>query len=53
MMDKEVTRKQFLLSILSIGALIVASRIPNVLKKKESKASYGNNAYGGTNEKSA
>jgi hypothetical protein len=53
MMDKKVTRKEFLLSILSITALFAVSKIPNVITKKlslsKSKESntYGNYSYGG------
>ena len=52
-MDKKVTRKEFLLSILSITALFAVSKIPNVITKKlslsKSKESntYGNYSYGG------
>lgn len=51
-MDKKVTRKQFILSALSITALFVASKIPSMVKnnftpKKEGN-NYGNYAYGGS-----
>ena len=50
MMDKKVTRKEFLLSALSITALFVASKVPTMVKslvpKKEGNT-YGNYAYGG------
>ena len=51
-MNKKVTRKEFLLSILSITALFVASKVPSMVKsltsKKESN-NYGNYSYGGKN----
>lgn len=55
MMDKKVTRKDFLLSVLSITALFVASKVPQVIKKGitiREKNSYGNYSYGG-NKKNA
>ena len=54
-MDKKVTRKEFLLSILSITALFAVSKIPNVITKKLSLSkskegnTYGNYSYGGKN----
>jgi len=49
-MDKKVTRKEFLLSALSIIAIFVAGKVPSVVKtlavKKENNT-YGNNSYGG------
>lgn len=52
-MDKKVTRKQFLLSALSITAIFVASKLPSIVKdlvpKKEGN-SYGNYSYGGNNK---
>ena len=54
-MNKKVTRKEFLLSVLSITALFVVSKIPNIISKKLSllKAkennTYGNYSYGGKN----
>ena len=54
-MDKKVTRKQFLLSILSITALFAVSKIPSVIGKKLSLPKsqednvYGNYSYGGKN----
>jgi len=53
MMNKKVTRKQFLLSALSITALFVASKVPSLVKdiapKKEGD-NYGNYSYGGGNK---
>ena len=55
-MDKKVTRKQFLLSILSITALFAVSKIPSVISKKLSLSkskegnTYGNYSYGGKND---
>lgn len=49
-MDKKVTRKEFLLSALSIAALFVASKAPSIVKNLSSKKEgniYGNYAYGG------
>ena len=54
-MDKKVTRKEFLLSVLSITALFAVSKIPNVISKKLSLLktkednTYGNYSYGGKN----
>lgn len=50
-MDKKVTRKQFLLSALSITALFVASKVPSLIKNltpKKEGDSYGNYSYGGS-----
>lgn len=51
-MQKKITRKQFLLSIFSASALIVAGNIPNIVKSittaKKSGNSYGNYSYGGS-----
>lgn len=49
-MDKKVTRKQFLLSALSITALFVASKVPFAVKSlavKKGGNVYGNYSYGG------
>lgn len=52
--DKKLTRKQFLLSGLSIVAIFFASKVPLVAKnfiiKKEGNT-YGNYSYGGNNNK--
>ena len=47
-MDKKVTRKEFLVSILSVFALLVLSKVPGILTKKLplSKSNAKNNAYG-------
>ena len=49
-MDKKITRKQFILSALSVTALFVASKVPTIVKdltpKKEGN-NYGNYSYGG------
>ena len=57
MLDKKVTRKEFLLGALSITALFVASKVPSVvknqftpftkLKNDNSNNIYGNSSYGG------
>ncbi len=53
MMDKKVTRKQFLLSVLSISAIFAVSKIPKAITKKLSLSqtkdnnAYGNYSYGG------
>ena len=52
-MDKKVTRKEFLLSALSVVALVAASKVPAVVRKtitpdKREGNGYGNSAYGGT-----
>lgn len=50
-MQKKLTRKQFLFSILSVGVLVVVGKVPNVMKiitaNKKSGNSYGNYSYGG------
>lgn len=48
-MNKKLTRKEFILSILSVGALVFASKVPNIVKNINSKKSntYGNYSYGG------
>lgn len=51
MLEKELTRKEFLLSILSIGALFALSKIPTGLTNKLSSEKGNNNftksnAYG-------
>lgn len=56
MMNKKVTRKEFLLSVLSITALLAISKVPNMVKKsvivKRGDNNYGNYSYGG-NKKNA
>lgn len=52
MLDKKVTRKQFLLSIASAAAILVAGKIPEAAKKiaraeRDEHNAYGNHAYGG------
>jgi len=51
MMDKKLTRKQFLLSALSVAALFAVNKVPAMVKnltpKKEGN-SYGNYSYGGS-----
>lgn len=53
MLDKKVTRKDFLLTALSITAVFIGGKIPTDIKnkfsllKKESNNSYGNSSYGG------
>ena len=53
-LDKKVTRKQFLLSALSVAGLFMASKLPSEVKgfmPKESESresnAYGNSPYGG------
>jgi hypothetical protein len=53
MMNKKVTRKEFLLSALSIAGVVMLSKVPTILKKSTvatQKSSYGNSAYGGSNK---
>lgn len=48
--NKKITRKEFLLSALSITALFFVSKVPNEIKKtafKKENNSYGNCTYGG------
>lgn len=45
MLDKKVTRKEFLLGALSITALFVASKVPSVVKNQFSQPK-GNNTFG-------
>lgn len=52
MLDKKVTRKEFLLSALSIGAIFAMGKVPGFLTKKFSSSQaekdvYGNSSYGG------
>jgi hypothetical protein len=52
-MQKKLTRKQFLLSVLSVATLVVANKVPNIIKttlptNKKSGNSYGNYSYGGS-----
>lgn len=55
MLDKEITRKQFLLSIGSIVGVLALSGVPKMLTNKLSKSEkstdhsngYGNQTYGG------
>ena len=53
MLNKKVTRKEFLLSGLSVVALLAVSKIPSAITKKLSLAkpkesnTYGNYYYGG------
>lgn len=50
MMNKKITRKEFLFSILSITTLLFVGKIPSIVKsistKKEGNV-YGNYSYGG------
>ncbi len=52
--DKKLTRKEFIFSILSIGAVIFASKVPEIVKNLNSKNkkgnTYGNYSYGGVNK---
>jgi hypothetical protein len=49
--DKKITRKEFIFSALSIGAVIFASKVPEIVKtfnsNKKKSNSYGNYSYGG------
>lgn len=51
-MQKKLTRKQFLFTVLSFSALLVASKVPNIIKTtitpKKNGNSYGNYSYGGS-----
>lgn len=51
MLEKKVTRKEFLLSALSVVGLLVVSKVPSIVKKtartEGSPNKYGNQAYGG------
>lgn len=49
MLEKKVTRKEFLLSVLSVVGLLVVNKLPSVVKKTATGTtnSYGNQAYGG------
>lgn len=50
MLDKKITRKQFLLTALSVAGLFVASKVPNMVKEltpKKEGNNYGNYSYGG------
>lgn len=56
MLDKQVTRKQFLLSIGSVVGVLALSGVPKIFNNKSSNSSkkstensnsYGNQTYGG------
>lgn len=51
-MQKKITRKQFILSILSVGAFFATSNVSSLVKTiavtKKSANSYGNYSYGGS-----
>jgi hypothetical protein len=50
MLEKKVTRKEFLLSALSVVGLLLVSKLPSAVKKTATGStnnSYGNQAYGG------
>ena len=51
MLEKKVTRKEFLLSVLSVVGLLVVSKVPSVVKKTAASSAatnkYGNQTYGG------
>jgi len=53
-LDKKVTRKQFLLSALSVAGLFMASKLPSEVKgfmpkknEEQEGNTYGNSPYGG------
>jgi|GEM_PF-3684104 len=50
-MNKKITRKEFLLSALSVTAVFLSSKIPSVgnqnIFKKKNNNTYGNYSYGG------
>lgn len=58
LMEKKVTRKEFLLSTLSVVGLLAVSKAPSLVKNtlsqfnkpKNLANSYGNNSYGGENK---
>ena len=56
MLDKKLTRKQFLLSIASIAGLFVMSKVPSIIKNSKSLTSsnkdntYGKYSYGGSKQ---
>lgn len=51
-MQQKITRKQFLLSIISAAAVVVVGNAPNMIKKiatgRKSGNVYGNYSYGGS-----
>lgn len=54
-MEQKITRKDFLLSLLSIAGLVMASKIPkmaqnsfSLLNKETNLNTYSNSSYGGT-----
>ncbi|MCX6754623.1 MAG: hypothetical protein NTU81_02230 [Candidatus Nomurabacteria bacterium] len=57
MMDKKITRKDFILSVLSVTALLVASKVPKIINNNKVAKTKGNNTYGnysyGGNSKNA
>jgi hypothetical protein len=60
MLNKQITRKQFLLSTLSVVGLVALSKVPAFLKTTPKESSqdtassatngYGNSAYGGSSK---
>jgi hypothetical protein len=60
MLDKKLTRKEFLISILSIGAIFALSKIPKEITNKiplsklnKSNIAYGEHFYGHNSKKIA
>lgn len=49
-MDKQVTRKQFLVGALSLVGVVLLSKLPKVVQSSAQKkeVGYGNQAYGGS-----
>lgn len=52
MLEKKITRKDFLLTALSVTAIFIGSKIPTGFKNefslpKKVKNAYGNSSYGG------
>jgi len=52
MKQEKITRKQFLLSVLSVATLVAIGNIPSIIKKiavfKKNGNTYGNYSYGGS-----
>jgi hypothetical protein len=48
MLDKKLTRKQFILSGLSLFGILLMNKIPkNIVTKHKTNNSYGGSTYGG------
>lgn len=51
--NKKMTRKEFLVSAMSLTALLVVNKVPLIQKKKNKDNAYGNYSYGGSSKNNA